>query len=714
LRKSCVERFKKIMGMNKLVKALMAVAILLTLSSYVMRVNYSSESDEKNQILMAMVMNYLENTHYQMEDLDDDFSEKAYSLYIKRLDYNKRIFMKKDIDELNKYQDKIDDEIREGKFGLYKRANEIQDERLKHIKGFYEEILATPFDFDVDENIQEDVDKREYARDEKELKEVWRKSLKYQTLVRLNRKIDDQENLIANSDTAVVEKSYEELEEESREAVRKNMAEYFKRLDQVNDKDRITLYVNSVIGVFGPHTTYFPPEDKENFDISMSGKLEGIGARLSQYDGEIKVASIVPGSPSARQGDLKAGDVILSVAQDNEESVSIEEMRLDEAIKLIRGPKGTKVVLTVKKESGKVVMIPITRDVVEIEETYAKSYILEKNGQKTGYIKLPKFYTDFDNPNGRTCSKDVEIELEKLKEENVDGVILDLRNNGGGSLRDVVEMVGLFIDEGPVVQVRGRGGELEVLSDVNPGVVYDGPLVVMVNEYSASASEILAAAIQDYNRGIIVGSSSSFGKGTVQRFYDLDRFLSGQYLKYKPLGAVKVTTQKFYRINGGSTQLHGVTPDIIMPDMYSFIETGEKEQDFVMEWDQISPVPYKLWDATWSLDEIQAENSVSISQNPVFVEVEKMAFKVKDERENTVVSLNLDEYRKEQKELDKETEEFDEMFTAIDGFDIITMTSDLALLEGDSVKIEMNDNFIEILQSDNYVYQAMDIVGGMK
>lgn len=700
--------------MNKLVKVLMAGALLVTLSSYVVKVNYSSESDEKNQILMAMVMNYLENTHYQMEDLDDAFSEKAYKLYIKRLDYNKRIFLQKDIEELNKYQDKIDNEIIDGQFGLYKKANEIQDMRFNQIKGFYEELLSSPFDFEADETIQEDVDKRTYAKDEQELKEIWRKSLKYQTLVRLNRKIDDQENLIANSDTVVVEKSFEVLEEESREAVRKNMAEYFSRVDQVNEKDRITVYVNSVIGVFGPHTSYFPPEDKENFDISMSGKLEGIGARLSQYDGEIKVASIVPGSPSARQGDLKAGDVILSVAQDKEEPVSIEEMRLDEAIKLIRGPKGTKVVLTVKKESGKVVLIPITRDVVEIEETYAKSYILEKNGQKTGYIKLPKFYTDFDNPNGRTCSKDVEIELEKLKEENVDGIILDLRNNGGGSLRDVVEMVGLFIDEGPVVQVRGRGGELEVLSDVSPGVVYDGPLVVMVNEYSASASEILAAAIQDYNRGIIVGSNSSFGKGTVQRFYDLDRFLSGQYLKYKPLGAVKVTTQKFYRINGGSTQLHGVTPDIIMPDMYSFIETGEKEQEFVMEWDQINPVPYKVWDATWSLDEIQEKNSVSISQNPVFVEVEKMAFKVKDERENTIVSLKLEDYRKEQKELDKESEEFDEIFTAIEGFDIITMTSDLALLDGDSVKIEMNTNFIEVLQSDNYVYQAMDIVEEMK
>jgi carboxyl-terminal processing protease len=700
--------------MNKLVKLLLAGALLITLSSYVVKVSYSGESDEKNQILMAMVMNYLENTHYQSEDLNDAFSEKAYKLYIKRLDYNKRIFLQKDINELNKYQNKIDDEIRDGSFGLYKRANELQDERMKQIEGFYEELLAEPFDFSVDETIEEDVDKREYAKDEKELKEVWKKSLKYQTLVRLDRKLNAQEELLANADTVIVEKSYETLEAESRDAVRKNMKEYFSRVDQINEKDRITVYVNSIVGVFGPHTSYFPPEDKENFDISMSGKLEGIGARLSQSDGEIKVASIVPGSPSAKQGQLKEGDVIIAVAQDQDEAVSIEEMRLDDAIKLIRGPKGTKVVLTVKKESGKIVQIPITRDVVEIEETYAKSYILEKEGQKTGYILLPKFYTDFDNPNGRTCSKDVEIELEKLKKENVDGVILDLRNNGGGSLRDVVEMVGLFIDEGPVVQVRGRDGELEVLNDVSPGVVYSGPLVVMVNEYSASASEILAAAIQDYNRGIIVGSNSSFGKGTVQRFYDLDRFLSGQYLKYKPLGAVKVTTQKFYRINGGSTQLHGVTPDIIIPDIYSFIEVGEKEQDYVMTWDQINPVEFQTWNATWNLDEIQVANESSISQNPVFVEVERMAYKVKDDKENTVVSLKLEDYRKIQKELDEESKEFDSMFTAIDGFEIQPIPSDMALMEGDTVKIDVNKKFIKDLQKDNYVYQAMDIVEKMK
>lgn len=700
--------------MSKLLKVFFAAAMLITLSSYVVKVGYNSETEEKNQILMAMVMNYLENTHYQAEDLNDDFSEKAYSLYIKRLDYNKRIFLQKDIDNLDKYKDKIDDEIREGSFELFEVANDLQDKRMKEIEGFYQEILSQPFDYTMEETLEEDSDKRSYAADEKDLKEVWKKSLKYQTLVRLDRKMNDQENLIANSDTAVEEKSTAILEEEAREAVEKNMSAYFTRVNQINDKERITLYVNSVIGVFGPHTSYFPPEDKENFDISMSGQLEGIGARLSQYDGEIKVASIVPGSPSSRQGDLKAGDIIIAVAQDKEDAVSIEEMRLGDAIKLIRGPKGTKVILTVKKENGKVVPIPIVRDIVVIEETYAKSYILEKNGQKTGYIKLPKFYTNFSDPSGRTCSKDVEAELEKLKTENVDGVILDLRNNGGGSLRDVVEMVGLFIDEGPVVQVRGRDGELEVLSDHRPGLIYDGPLVVMVNEYSASASEILAAAIQDYNRGIIVGSNSSFGKGTVQRFYDLDRFLSGQYLKYKPLGAVKITTQKFYRINGGSTQLHGVTPDIIIPDLYSFIDTGEKEQEFVMTWDQINPVEYNEWNSTWELDKIQENNVVSISENPVFSEVEKMALKIKGDRENTIVSLNLVDYRKAQKELEDESDEFEKLFIAIEGFEISTMSIDLALISGDSIKLKMNDKFIEDLLSDNYVYQAIDIVEEMK
>lgn len=700
--------------MSKLLKVVFAAAMLITLSSYVLKVGYNSETEEKNQILMAMVIDYLENVHYQAEDLNDEFSEKAYSLYIKRLDYNKRIFLQEDIDELDKYKYAIDDEIKRRSFELFQKANDLQDKRMKEVEGLYEEILSTPFDFTIDENIQEDADKRSYAKNKAELREAWEKSLKYQTLTRLDRKLTDQDKLIANSDTIVEEKSVVVLEEEARESVRKNMNAYFTRVNQINDRDRITLYVNSVIGVFGPHTSYFPPEDKENFDISMSGKLEGIGARLSQYDGEIKVASIVPGSPSSRQGELKAGDVIIAVAQDGEDAVSIEEMRLDDAIKLIRGPKGTKVVLTVKKENGKVGPIPIIRDIVEIEETYAKSYILEKEGKKTGYIKLPKFYTDFSNSNGRTCSKDVELELEKLKLENVDGVILDLRNNGGGSLRDVVDMVGLFIDQGPVVQVRGREGELEVLSDTRSGIIYDGPLVVMVNEYSASASEILAAAIQDYNRGIIVGSNSSFGKGTVQRFYDLDRFLSGEYLKYKPLGAVKITTQKFYRINGGSTQLHGVTPDIIIPDLYSFIETGEKEQEYVMTWDQINPVEYNEWTSTWVLDDIQETNIVSISENPVFSEVEKMAHKIKGDRENTIVSLNLDEYRMSQKELNDESEEFENLFSAIDGFGISTMSSDLALISGDSIKLEMNDKFIENLQSDNYVYQAIDIVEEMK
>ncbi len=699
--------------MNKLSKIFLAFAVLVTLSSYVLKVKYNSETEEKNQILLSMVMNYLENVHYQPENLNDTFSESAFDLYIKRLDYNKRLFLQEDIELLNEYRDKIDDEIQSGSFELYEKANEILDKRMVLVEGFYEDILSGSFDFSIEESIQEDAEKRNYAANEEDLKDAWRLNFKYQTIRRLERKLSDQEKLMTESDT-IVEKSLAELEAEAREGVLKNMGAYFTRIHQVNDKDRITLYVNSIIGVFGPHTSYFPPEDKENFDISMSGKLEGIGARLSQYDGEIKVASIVPGSPSSKQGELKAGDIIIAVAQAKEDPVNIEEMRLDEAIKLIRGPKGTEVVLTVKKENGKVQPIPIIRDVVVIEETYAKSYILEKDGLKTGYIMLPKFYTDFNDPNGRTCSKDVEIELEKLKEEKVDGVILDLRNNGGGSLRDVVDMVGLFIDEGPVVQVRGRDGELQVLSDERSGITYDGPLVVMVNEYSASASEILAAAIQDYGRGIIVGSNSSFGKGTVQRFYDLDRFLSGQYVKFKPLGAVKITTQKFYRINGGSTQLHGVTPDVIIPDLYTFIEIGEKEQDFVMKWDKINPVEFEKWNSTWKLEEIQNTTSKSINESNVFNEVEKMAKKLREDRDNTIVSLNLNDYREEQNAFEKESDQFEELFVSIKDFAISNINQDLELIQGDSVKLEMNDTFIETLQKDNYVYQVMDIVEEMK
>ena len=355
-------------------------------------------------------------------------------------------------------------------------------------------------------------------------------------------------------------------------------------MDKIDESDWLSIYLNSITTIYDPHTAYFPPQDKENFDIAMSGQLEGIGARLTSKGGFIVVAEIVPGSACWRQGQLKVGDKILKVGQGDEEPIDITDMRTDHAVKYIRGKKGTEVRLTVKQVDGSVITIPIIRDIVILEETYTKSAVIDNKG----YINLPKFYADFSGNGGRDCSDDVKNEILKLKEEGVEGIILDLRNNGGGSLQDVVEMAGLFIKEGPIVQVKAKVGKPRVYSDTDESVYYDGPLVVMVNTYSASASEILAAAMQDYGRAVIVGGSpTTFGKGTVQRAFDLDGFVSEAYDEIKPLGALKLTLQKFYRIDGGTTQLKGVTPDIILPDTWSYLNVGEKDQEFPIPWDEI-------------------------------------------------------------------------------------------------------------------------------
>lgn len=698
--------------MKKGYQIVAGLLVVISLSAFVVTKKVWVNDQDKNKVILSMAMGYLENVHYQKPTINDDFSKNAFDQYIKRMDYNKRFYLQSDIKELDAYRERIDDEIKEETFNFYSLANQKLDERRSQVKSFYAELLEKPYDFSKEEQIEMDHEKREFAKSLSELKKIWHKDLKYQTLSRLHRKIEKQEKLLANSDTVIEVKSIEALEQEAREGVKENMDNYFIRAEKINEKDRISLYVNSILSISGPHTSYFPPEDKENFDISMSGKLEGIGARLSQPGNEIKVVSIVPGSASALQGDLKVDDIITAVAQGNDDFVNVEEMRLDDAIKLIRGSKGTTVRLAVTHKNGAEEIIPIVRDVVIIEETYAKSFILENEDKRVGYIKLPKFYTDFNNQNGRTCSKDVELELEKLKDQKVEGVILDLRNNGGGSLRDVVDMVGLFIDQGPVVQVRDKENELQVLEDKRAGTVYDGPLVVMVNEYSASASEILAAAIQDYGRGIIIGNTT-FGKGTVQRFWDMDRMLSGQMSAYKPLGAIKITMQKFYRINGGSTQLKGVTPDITLPDLYSYIETGEREQDFVMPWDKINPAQYTPVAATYNKIELQAKMKAVLKGSEFFKTIDEMAIELEKNQDQTDIELQLEKFKAHQAELKQESDDYDALFEAIEGFEVFALPSDLKAMGTDSIKVKINEEQIESLQEDQYVFQSAQLVERM-
>ena len=528
-------------------------------------------------LLRAINMN-LQNAHYDPVEIDDNFSKKAYQLYIDNIDANKRLLIQSDLDELEPYKTTIDDEIINGTYQFFNASLEIIEERTALTERFFEEILGQPMNFDKDEMVDfsEDIP---YVKNEKELKERWRKYLKYSVLTRLYADQKAQEKSLSNADTSFIPKSMDTLQAMAQRSVLKTHRDWYKRLKRLDRQDRLAMYVNSITSVYDPHTNYFPPEQKEDFDIQMSGRLEGIGAQLQEKDGYIKITNVIPGGPSSLQGELKTNDLILKVAQEGEEAVDIIDWRISDAVKIIRGPKGSKVTLTVRKPDGSEKNITITRDIVVLEETYAKSLIIhDQDRVKSGYIYLPSFYADFQNPRGRFSWKDVKTEIEKLKTENVLGIILDLRNNGGGSLDDVVKMGGLFIDQGPIVQVKEKGRPAQILEDRYPGAEWEGALVIMVNEFSASASEIMAAAMQDYERAIIIGSKSTHGKGTVQRFLPLNRTLRDKDIP--DLGSIKLTIQKFYRINGDATQLKGVQSDVILPDNYMYLETGEKEHEY--------------------------------------------------------------------------------------------------------------------------------------
>ncbi|WP_347159808.1 carboxy terminal-processing peptidase [Pontibacter chitinilyticus] len=664
--------------------------------------------DGKNEILLKALMQGLSTGHYQPEKVDDAFSKKVFKLYLDRLDYNKKFLLASDVDKLRKYETAIDDELNEGSYEFFNLSADLMDQRIKDSQAYYKEILAKPFDFTKDESVELDGKKLAFAKDAAALKEEWRKQLKYQTLTRLASIKEEQEKAIANGDKSAV-KTPEQMEKEAREKVLKSYNDLYDRLSKVNRDDRRATFINAITNVYDPHTDYFPPKDKKAFDIEFTGRLEGIGATLQEKDGQIKVVDIVPGSPSYLQGDLKPGDAIQKVAQGDQEPVLIEGMRIDDAIQLIRGKKGTEVRLTVKKPDGTTKVIPIVRDVIVIADTYAQSAMVNDKA-KIGYIKLPGFYADFENNGAPSSAEDVKREIAKLKAAGMKGLVLDLRNNGGGSLADAVQMSGLFIDKGPIVQVKTATGKAVVLDDRDPQVQYDGPLVILVNSNSASASEILAAAMQDYNRAVIMGTPT-YGKGTVQQFFELDDALPSQFNAFKPFGALKLTTQKFYRINGGTTQLRGVTPDVILPDLYSQLEFGEKENDYPLPFDEISPANYKPWPNTkLNVAAIKADSRSRIDKSNSFGLIEKSAARLKQQSDDTMRSLKLDKYMVEEKQNEAESKRYEEAQKLAPTLDVVRLPQDLQAIGTDTAKVARSTEFLKGLKKDIYLEEAVNVI----
>lgn len=660
---------------------------------------------------MQIVLGNLTQLHYKPQKIDDDFSQKLFDLYVDRLDWGRRYLTREDLAKLEMYKYDLDNEALNGNYEFFDLANELLVAGLDKTQTYYREILAEPFDFSKKEEIEFDPDKKGFEKDDAALQDYWRRYLKYQTLTRLSDKLDEQEKAGEEEE----KKSFEELEKEARENVLETLDRNYSYYTKVKRPQRLTDYLSAVAQIFDPHSEYMAPVDRENFNMQMYGKLEGIGAQLTQ-DGEyVKIHSIVVGGPAWKGKELEENDLILKVGQGDEDPVDIVGWSTTEAVQLIRGKKGTEVRLTVRKVDGSVEEISIIRDVIIFEEGFAKSLILngENDNERIGYISLPSFYADFDDrENGRFSSKDVAAEIEKLKAENVDGIILDLRDNGGGSLVEAINLSGLFIDKGPIVQVKSPRRDAIVYEDEDPTVQYDGPLAIMVNQNSASASEILAGAMQDYGRAVIVGSKSTFGKGTVQSLVSLDRYARG-YDEFKPLGDLKLTFQKFYRIDGGSNQLKGVIPDIVLPDVYSQIETGEKDRLYALEWSEIEPAKgYKLKGPLNEdrIDVLRQHSEQRVQSNEIFHKVEENARWIKSQRDFTGYPLELEAYRTLESKRNEQSKQYRKMFDK----DLITgirnLEADLAELETDESKKARNEAWVKSTAKDLHLYETIQIV----
>jgi len=668
------------------------------------------EDPEKDKLLLELLAFVLEKGHYSPIEMNDDFSKKVYAKYLDNIDPTKRFFIQSDIDEFQKYDNSIDDMIKSKDLTFFNLTNERLLKRMKEAREIYEDVLAKPFDFNQKEIINVDYEKMPFSKNKSDLKDRWRKQLKLQALSSITDKQKLEEDKKEKEPNSEV-KSFDEIENEVRKNSLKSLNEYFDFIeDELDRNDWFSIYLNSIVERFDPHTFYFSPEDKEKFDVSMSGTFQGIGARLQKKESGVEVSELISGGPAWKGKELDAGDLILKVGQGKEEPIDVAGMRLDDVVKKIKGPKGTEVRLTVKKVDGTIKVISIIRDEVETEETFAKSSIVEKEGKRFGIIYLPKFYISFENKQNRDAFKDVAAEVEKLKAQNIDGLVMDLRDNGGGSLETVVKMVGLFIPDGPVVQVKAPGRNPEILPDPDKRVQYDGPLVVMINNFSASASEIFAAAIQDYNRGIVVGSKHSYGKGTVQNVIDLNQFIRGN--SYGDLGALKTTIQKFYRINGGSTQREGVRSDIIFPDRFSYLDMGERDEESAMPWDKIAPAKYQPLNANY--ENVIANSKKRIAANPTFNLIDENAKWIFERKDENIFSLNLDEFKKEMDVSDAKSKKFKAISDYTNKLKFTSLPDEVALFEKDTILKQKRERWHEDLQKDVYMEETLNIISDMK
>ncbi len=666
-----------------------------------------SEDTSKDKLLMELIAYFMQRGHFDPKDISDDFSEDLHETFLEMLDGQKRYFLKKDIAQFDRYKYALDDEFRALQTNFFDLVYTRYLERRNETKSFYLEILEKPFDFNKKEEINVDYKNQQYPSNLRSKAEKWRKQLKLSTLNILHNKLEEEEKLAAK-DESYVPKTFEVLEKEAREITKENMENYFSLMEDVREEDWFGSYLNAFVTQFDPHSVYFAPVDKDRFDASMSGKYEGIGARLTKRNQVIKIVDVISGGPIWRDQSIEVGDQIMMVRQEEGDPVDVQSMRLDDAIKLIKGPADTTVYLTIKRVDGTIEEVAIKRDTVELEESYLKSSLIQKGGRTFGLIHLPKFYVDFKDYKERNAAKDMEQEIIRLKQKGVQGLVIDLRNNGGGSLQTVVDMAGFFIDEGPVVQVKTSDAGSKVLKDRDGKTLWDGPLVIMVNELSASASEILAAAMQDYERAVVLGSKQTFGKGTVQNIIELNRFVSKS--TYGDLGALKFTTEKFYRITGKSTQLEGVYSDVVAPDQYAYVDIGEKDEENPLVWDQIASASFSKWNGYQNYQQVIEDSAARVASDTLFQLIDKNAKWVRQQQDKNDFSLNYKLFSKEIAKDESFADQFEILNEYTNSLTFKSLPYELAKMKSDTLLAEKRKRWQKSLNKDMYVNEAVSIL----
>ena len=671
------------------------------------------DTSDKDNLIIQLITYVLDQAHYLDKEINDEFSEKVFDTFLENLDPYKRYFYASDIEEFSKYKYLIDDAFKNPNLDFFELVYKRYTKRMLESEKIFNDILSKPFDFNKDEVCECDFEELDYVKTKDQLFDRWRKLLKIYVIENYHNEIEDDLRK-SKEDSDFILRNPVLIEKKTRETLKETMQQNYAFIsEEMQRSDWFSVYINSFVSQYDPNTSYLDPESKDRFDVDMSGNYAGIGARLQKKIDKVEITEVISGGPAWRDNSLEKGDAILKVRQDDEdEPVGILNMRLGEAVKLIKGKKGTKVHLTVKKVDGSVTEVTVKRDIVLLEETYIKSSIVEKDNNTYGLINIPKFYIDFDNQSNRDAAKDLRTEIERLKEQGIQGLVIDLRNNGGGALKTVVDMAGMFIKNGPVVQVKYFDKEKQVLSDRDRSVLWTGPLVILVNEGSASASEILAAAMQDYKRAIIIGGNQTWGKGTVQNVFPLNRMVRGN--TNGDLGALRYTTQKYYRINGGSVQLEGVKSDINVPYRYKYLEFGEKDSENPLQWDEIDKVEFDTWNSNFNFEEAITKSNKRMANNEYLKLVDENAKWIKSVRDNKLINLNYDKFKLELEENSSITEKFKALNDYSMNYSFKSLPYELDLIKNDSVLGLKRERWHKSLNKDFYIDEALNVLSDLR